>query len=106
MSSPTIPATTSTTDILNNRFRSKSTTLNPLSLGTSPAKQIIQSVMPAPSKPVITTPRALGQAKMQSNSEQLIESLEMMKNLAADLPTSAKWVTFQLAALYGYLETS
>ena len=98
-------STASTTEILNNRFRSKSTTLNPLS--SPAAKQIIQSVMPAPSKPVITTTnRALGHfmppsnpssphhphlvvsGNNKTNSEQLIESLEMMKNLAADLPTN------------------
>ena len=63
--------------------------------------------MPAPSKPVITTTnRALGHfmppsnpssphhphlvvsGNNKTNSEQLIESLEMMKNLAADLPTN------------------
>ena len=65
----------STTELLNNRFRSKSTNI-------TPAKQIIQSVLPTPSKPVISRPG-------KTNNEQLIESLEMMKNLAADLPSNS-----------------
>jgi len=80
-----------TTEILNNRFRSKSTNLATTtaasSSNSSPSsaaatKNIIQSVMPSPNKPVII--RAA-----KSNNQQLIESLEMMKNLAADLPTNS-----------------